>query len=871
MRYNTVLLGSGYFSIGYALSCPNTLIIERSQILDPNFGGTLSGFSLRSENNDSSANASPLITHYAENGFLSDGAIHINLSEIALSSFVTDKGLNVLLGVETIGVERNEDGFTVTYQTSNGNVSVEADRVIDTRDNGRKNVLNVLCKYTDEGVTEFPEFRGFTVSNTPAFYNDETVLRFRLPDGIEYNRAKAEVMGYFEDQGDGLGVMPIRFAYRAFSDRANAESAENGVTRINELALGDPFNAFGYGKTLGNRAKNVTDGHGISEPLPPCDTEMIECDILCVGAGAAGCYAAIAAAREGARVVLLEKDINIGGMPVNGQVNGFYYGEKGGSYGGLEKRCAELSRLFFYKGKHPDALHAALTEAIIANGAVILAESTVEKLYITENTVRGALVNTPNGKKELRFGLIVDATSDGHIIRLCPQIKTCLGRDSDGTTVPFTVRTELMKDGRCYHYNGDDGYCDQYRQPECTEKIIRARARRLEVYRRNDARIISVATTAGFREGIRFDGAETLGYEDIIMGRDPEKTLFVARSDLDKHGHDHALDDELYQNWWIISNLATVTARINVPFGAVIPREISGIVTAGRCLSVDSYASSAVRMNRDMHRMGECVGIAAALAVRDRVAFGDINYFEYCALTDKYRCRNGLLTDRFAFDSPNGTAPYRRVSFDMTEEEIIATLATDTPGEAVWACYLTGGRMADRLIPLLDSKDGTLALHAAFALGIMGRREALPKLREAIESRNTDFLRGCRRSNQLKCTVALCLIGRLGDRRDIELLMPFFTEAEQRREIYSAAVDPLVSRAENYGYTLFQFFTFAIMSVCRLAVKHGAEKDLEEKLKTLLTPERLRQIGLAVALGDPESHMITALNGVVEKALSMIR
>ena len=58
----------------------------------------------------------------------------------------------------------------------------------------------------------------------------------------------------------------------------------------------------------------------------------LSCDVLCVGAGAAGCYAADAAAREGADVILLEYGRNIGGMPVCGGVTGYYYGTRGGAY-----------------------------------------------------------------------------------------------------------------------------------------------------------------------------------------------------------------------------------------------------------------------------------------------------------------------------------------------------------------------------------------------------------------------------------------------------------------------------------------------------------------------------------------------------------
>ena len=58
----------------------------------------------------------------------------------------------------------------------------------------------------------------------------------------------------------------------------------------------------------------------------------IECEVLCIGAGCAGMYAALAAAREGADTVLIENDDAIGGMHILGNVIGYYYGANGGSF-----------------------------------------------------------------------------------------------------------------------------------------------------------------------------------------------------------------------------------------------------------------------------------------------------------------------------------------------------------------------------------------------------------------------------------------------------------------------------------------------------------------------------------------------------------
>ena len=65
--------------------------------------------------------------------------------------------------------------------------------------------------------------------------------------------------------------------------------------------------------------------NGVRREIPVSNVKFdYSCDLLCVGVGAAGGYAAFAAAREGLEVIAVEKDANVGGMPVNGRVT-FYY------------------------------------------------------------------------------------------------------------------------------------------------------------------------------------------------------------------------------------------------------------------------------------------------------------------------------------------------------------------------------------------------------------------------------------------------------------------------------------------------------------------------------------------------------------------
>ncbi|MBO7292856.1 MAG: hypothetical protein J6V07_02865 [Clostridia bacterium] len=68
---------------------------------------------------------------------------------------------------------------------------------------------------------------------------------------------------------------------------------------------------------------------------------------------------------------------------------------------------------------------------------------------------------------------------------------------------------------------------------------------------------------------------------DVLTGNAPERVLFYAYSDLDRHGYDRAIDDELFQSFRVVAGLATLTVRIRVPMGAIVPCGFRERVTDG--------------------------------------------------------------------------------------------------------------------------------------------------------------------------------------------------------------------------------------------------------------------------------------------------
>ena len=184
------------------------------------------------------------------------------------------------------------------------------------------------------------------------------------------------------------------------------------------------------------------------------------CNVLCVGAGSAGCYAADSAAREGAKVILLEIGENIGGMHVCGNVTGYYYGAHGGSYEEDDLK-SKGDTVFLTNRRHWEQRQIRLTERLSESGVRILCRHSVIGLYFNGNRVVGVLAFDGERRISIKADATIDATSDGHLIRMT-NVEKRYGRPSDGSFVPFGVFLQYTKNGNLFSKNNDSGIMDHY-------------------------------------------------------------------------------------------------------------------------------------------------------------------------------------------------------------------------------------------------------------------------------------------------------------------------------------------------------------------------------------------------------------------------
>ncbi len=140
----------------------------------------------------------------------------------------------------------------------------------------------------------------------------------------------------------------------------------------------------------------------------------------------------------------------------------------------------------------------------------------------------------------------------------------------------------------------------------------------------------------GVRETRNIEGLYEITDEDCIEGRKFDDTIGQICFPVDIHDPDTG-QAKFYQ----IGD----DGAFDIPFRAMLPKGVDNIVVAGRCVSATHYAHGATRNMAPCLVMGEAAGEAAAMAVKQHVAFPELNVR---ALQERLRSNGVFLGDKFA-------------------------------------------------------------------------------------------------------------------------------------------------------------------------------------------------------------------------------
>jgi glycine/D-amino acid oxidase-like deaminating enzyme len=185
---------------------------------------------------------------------------------------------------------------------------------------------------------------------------------------------------------------------------------------------------------------------------------MNEYDVLVVGGGNAGCAAAIAAARHGARTLLVERYGFLGGTATASMVGPWMTFHSGNDriVGGIAQEMVER---LIRKGASPGHLHdssdyvatitpfdpevhkALLFEMMREAGVRLLLHAYVLSARVEGDTVRGARFATVGGMRDYTGRVVIDATADA-IVAASAGVPTQQG-DERGRVQPASLMFRL--------------------------------------------------------------------------------------------------------------------------------------------------------------------------------------------------------------------------------------------------------------------------------------------------------------------------------------------------------------------------------------------------------------------------------------------
>lgn len=158
---------------------------------------------------------------------------------------------------------------------------------------------------------------------------------------------------------------------------------------------------------------------------------LLECDVLVAGAGVSGTAAALAAARNGARTILVECDNAPGGIATFGcvsAINNMLFAQNGTQViGGIP---AEIVNRFLQKESN-NRLHQAsdaswfcydieslkliLIEMLEEAGVTMLFHTFISDSLVENNKLRGVIVESKAGRQAVLAKCVVDATGDADV------------------------------------------------------------------------------------------------------------------------------------------------------------------------------------------------------------------------------------------------------------------------------------------------------------------------------------------------------------------------------------------------------------------------------------------------------------------------
>ena len=397
-----------------------------------------------------------------------------------------------------------------------------------------------------------------------------------------------------------------------------------------------------------------------------------ECDVLVVGGGPAGTAAAIAAARLGADVLLVERYNHLGGLSTGGLViwidrmtdwsgqpvirgiaqelmdrlpKDAIQGPPRGEWGSRDAATAA------YWAQRTAAYHGIVTwsptidpEALKTLSMQMIGEAQVRLLLhawcaapiLEQRCVKGAIFESKEGRQAIFAKVVIDTTGDADLIA---RSGATFESDIDAGDIHHCINTAFLLGG----VDMDRWLAFRRDEPDRFSAFMALGRERLRFFEKP---FVSWRNDVALFMGPRLSGYSAVDVEDLTTVDRRSRELAVGHLELYRAAAPGFADAFLMlgapqigvrhsrrlsglrkvtrQQWatghvWedeigVSPSLAPKFPNLSVPYGALLPQGLDGILGAGRHISCDPSSHSFLREIPQCWLTGQAAGIAAALA-----------------------------------------------------------------------------------------------------------------------------------------------------------------------------------------------------------------------------------------------------------------
>lgn len=381
-------------------------------------------------------------------------------------------------------------------------------------------------------------------------------------------------------------------------------------------------------------------------------------DVVVVGGGISGTMAAIAAARQGRKTLLIERYGALGGMATLGLVQPITTWGINDTYviGGTGKlilenlalKDSQATTAMSTYGPTCDAeyLKKELEDIAIENGVTLLYHTWVKSVEMKSSDVISHITAfSKSGDFNIYGRVFIDATGDGDICAFAgvPFESSESSEGQQAMTLMMIVsgidqdrilKREEMQEiwnkhrvntrqltlfwhprrGSTYVNMTSISSLNGLDPDDLTKAEIECRKQAwgiLDVFRNHmpgfeNAYIEQTASSLGVRETRRIKGQYILSADDVLSSKEFGDSIARASCPIDIHPRNN--QPAVYQ---------VLKKSYSIPYRTLITNEISNLIATGRCISTDQEAHSSVRRMAPGFALGEAAGIAADLSLED--------------------------------------------------------------------------------------------------------------------------------------------------------------------------------------------------------------------------------------------------------------